>query len=503
VAQPADSPEQQDGAVTPLYSRLPRGPHHMKRGEVAENQRHRMQGAMVEAVAGQGYGGTSVKQVISLAGVSRRSFYEQFANKQECFLSTLELLAAQARERASAAYHAGGPDSEQRIDAGLRALLELVASNPKGTHMALLDASAAGPPGRAVLTKMLLGFERSLYECFASTPVASPSLADVPPGAAPLRAAPPAGVVRGVAGGVHMMILRRLCQERTSELPGLAEEVKGWMLAARSPAAARLPSNSSPARGSGSRLAVFQLDAERRASAHGLAGGGTALGGKLGPGRARILRGALDAIAAEGYWSLSPLGIVDQAEVSIDTFFSLFGDVERCVSLALASLSEELLGSLSRPDRQTPTPWPQRVRGALRSLTDHLAAHPSHVHVISTGAFEMGASGVEMSLGLAAKVSRALLDGAPGPPAACSASLAAEGVAGAVWHTMYCHAVHNRVEMLPASVDQLAYLVLAPFLGAERAVSELLGAATSAHEQSRPSDLTRRSAKRQISRAAL
>ena len=54
------------------------------------HQRNRMHGAMVEAVALRGYERTSVKQVVGLAGVSRRSFYEQFANKQECFLATYD-----------------------------------------------------------------------------------------------------------------------------------------------------------------------------------------------------------------------------------------------------------------------------------------------------------------------------------------------------------------------------------------------------------------------------
>ena len=45
---------------------------------------------MVEAVAGRGYDAVTVRQVIALAGVSRRSFYEQFASKQDCFLSTYD-----------------------------------------------------------------------------------------------------------------------------------------------------------------------------------------------------------------------------------------------------------------------------------------------------------------------------------------------------------------------------------------------------------------------------
>lgn len=486
MAQPADSSQRQDSALTPLYARLPRGPHHMERGEVAENQRRRMHGAMVEAVAAQGYGGTSVRQVISLAGVSRRSFYEQFANKQECFLSTLELLAARAGEQTDAAYRTGGPDIEQRMDAGLRALLELVAANPKCVHMALVDAPAAGPAGWSVLTRTLLGFERTLFESFARTPGASTL---------------PAGVVRGIAGGIHMMVLKRVCEQRTSELPGLADEVRSWTLAAHSPAAASVPYPSSRTRSDESRPVIRRRGPEQREEpALGLTRTiGTAVGGELAVERARILRSALDTIALEGYGNLSPLRIVDRAGVSIDTFFDLFGDMEDCVSVALANLSEELRETLAWVDRQAPQPWPVRVKRALRSLMGHLAAFPSHAGVIATGAFEMGPTGIGLSLELADEVARDLIAGAPDDRQASGCALAVEGVAGAVWHTVYCHVVHNTTEMLPSSADQLAYLVLAPFVGAERA-AEAVGEDAVAYE-ARSSDLTRREAMRPVTAA--
>jgi AcrR family transcriptional regulator len=489
VPQPADSPERRDAAVTPLYARLPRGPHRMKRREVAENQRQRMHGAMVEAIAAHGYGGTSVKQVISLAGVSRRAFYEQFANKQECFSSTVELLAERAGDRIGAAYSSGGTSLERRMDAGIRALLELIASNPKSIHLALIDAPTAGPAGWEALTKALLGFECTLFESFARTPGASTL---------------PRGVVRGITGGIHMMILRRVCQRRTSELPKLANPILRWTLAAHSPAAARLPALGGPARGES------QWTANRRGTDHPRAGPvpgvrdiGTIAGGELAAERSQTIQSVLDAIALEGVGNLSPLGIVDRAEVSIDTFFDLFGDVEGCVLAALADLSEELLGILSELDPQAQESWSLQVKRLLVLLMDHLARHPSHAHAITTGAFEMGQPGIDLSLKLAAEIARALLVGAPCAVEPTGGDLIAEGVAGAIWHTVYWHAVRHQVEMLPASVEALAYLVLAPFVGAEQAVQTALSEPSSVYGLSRPSDRARRSETRPVSRAAL
>ena len=86
-------------SLAPIYQRLPHGPHRLGAENVVRNQRHRMHGAMIEAVAENGYERTSVKQVVGLAGVSRRSFYEQFANKQECFLATYDLIARRGAGR--------------------------------------------------------------------------------------------------------------------------------------------------------------------------------------------------------------------------------------------------------------------------------------------------------------------------------------------------------------------------------------------------------------------
>src|SRR5690348_8874337 len=103
AAEPGEAPSEQGraGGRPPtraggaLYKRLPRGPHRLDRRAVAQHQRVRIHGAMVQAVAGDGYDALSVRQVIALAGVSRRSFYEQFASKEACFLATFDVVARQ------------------------------------------------------------------------------------------------------------------------------------------------------------------------------------------------------------------------------------------------------------------------------------------------------------------------------------------------------------------------------------------------------------------------
>jgi AcrR family transcriptional regulator len=452
-----DSPERPESVMTPMYERLPRGPHRMGRGEVAENQRQRMHGAMVEAVAAHGYGGTSVKQVITLAGVSRRAFYEQFANKQECFLATLELLASRAGEHVAAAYRSADGGIEERMREALTTFTELVASNPKSARMAVLDASAAGPSGWAAHTKALLAFERALGHSFAHTPGAT---------------ALPTPVVRGITGGLHMMVLTRLRQGRSEELPALAQEMLRWTLAFHDPTARHLQSLDPRGKLAGVAVRSSKRPSQARISTQKV--GGEAPGRRYGPDaeRARLLDSALEMIALEGYGNLSPLRIVDRADVSIDTFFSLFGDMEGCVLMALAELADEIRQTLNAIDRGPDREWPAAVKRALHSLMRHFAEHPSHAHMIATGAVEMGAPGIDVSLELAADVSRRLAAGAPA--SATVGACAEEGIAGAIWHTVYCYAACNKTDRLAATADYLTYIALGPYLGAEQAVKALI-----------------------------
>ncbi|MCW2494114.1 TetR/AcrR family transcriptional regulator [Jatrophihabitans sp.] len=62
----------------------------LTKDEVVAIQRSRMLFAMVEAVADQGYSTVSVADVVRLAGVSRATFYEQFQDKQDCFVSAFD-----------------------------------------------------------------------------------------------------------------------------------------------------------------------------------------------------------------------------------------------------------------------------------------------------------------------------------------------------------------------------------------------------------------------------
>lgn len=393
--------------------------------EVAENQRRRMYGAMIEAVAANGYGRTSVKQVVTLAGVSRRAFYEQFANKEECFLATLELIASQAMDHIAASYRSAEGPLEQRLGAALTTFAEVVRSNPKGSRLMLVDAPSAGPAGWERLTETLTVFEERLGMSFEHAPDA---------------AALPEPVARAIVGGLRRATFVRLLEKRTEEMPGLVGNMLSWALVFRT-------AEPSP------------LGARLRAAVPSEA--------RLGKedDRARVLRSALELAALEGYGNLTPMRIADEAEVSIDTFFGLFDDMEACFLAAIEKLGEEVREIVSDPGLTTPE-WAAAVRRSLDALMRYFAARPAYTQTIATGVFAMGRRAVNLGAELACEVAARLTAGAPNPPLT---GLAQEGIEGAIWHTIYCQTTNGGTGALPELSDYLAYVVLAPFLGAEEA----------------------------------
>jgi AcrR family transcriptional regulator len=125
--------------------RLPRGRHRLSRAQVADSQRSRLLRAMAEAVAERGYANTPVASVLRRARVSRESFYEHFANKEECFLAAYD---------ASAGTVLGGigealtehdrDDAGARLDAALRRYLEMLRAEPALARTFFVEVYAAG-----------------------------------------------------------------------------------------------------------------------------------------------------------------------------------------------------------------------------------------------------------------------------------------------------------------------------------------------------------------------
>jgi AcrR family transcriptional regulator len=104
-----------------------------------------MLSAAALVVSEGGYGAMSVARVTSRAGVSRRTFYDLFEDRQDCFLAVFDNAVARAWDVAAAAYEQAGGGWRERVRAGLGALLEFFDDEPKLGSLLIVDALGAGP----------------------------------------------------------------------------------------------------------------------------------------------------------------------------------------------------------------------------------------------------------------------------------------------------------------------------------------------------------------------
>jgi AcrR family transcriptional regulator len=110
---------------------------------VTEIQRRRLLTAATEVVEEVGYSHMTVAHVIARARVSRKTFYEVFVDREDCFLAVFEQVVSQARLCASAAYRLEAGWREG-IRAALTTLLLLIEEEPARARLCFIEALGAG-----------------------------------------------------------------------------------------------------------------------------------------------------------------------------------------------------------------------------------------------------------------------------------------------------------------------------------------------------------------------
>ena len=429
------------GQPAPLYRRLPHGPSGMGREEVARNQRARIFGGMIESVSRRGYGDTTVAHVIALAGVSRRAFYEQFANKEDCFLATYDIVVARARKQAIDAWQRERGWSN-RLHAACGALLEHLAAAPKGPRLVIVDSLGIGPPARERMQLAGFAFERLIKVIFQL----APDGVELPP------LAP-----RAIVGGVRHIAFLRMLEGREAELGLLTEEVLDWIEAYRSPAAARL-------RG------LSRAGASRRWGSPGPRSAGS-LGVK--DERARALGSVVHLTLEEGYGGLTDPQIARFAGISTEAFHRQFASKGACYLAALDEFVAEALEWVCEATADSVS-WPEMVARAMAAFVDHLVTHKALLRIAFVDVFEVGPPMVARMTRSIEGLTELLLAEAPAPRR--GAAVAPEAITGAVWAILSSYVAGERLSRLPGLVDHLTFVVLAPYLGPSAAIEAIRSA---------------------------
>jgi AcrR family transcriptional regulator len=127
-----------------LRAPLLREPDSDGRSNVAEIQRARMLGSALEAIDAHGYAGFTVAHVIQRAKVSRKTFYEVFIDREDCFAALFEQAIAEASRRVIDAYQAH-ESWREGVRGAMAELLAFIDDDPPLARLCFVDALAAGP----------------------------------------------------------------------------------------------------------------------------------------------------------------------------------------------------------------------------------------------------------------------------------------------------------------------------------------------------------------------
>jgi len=124
--------------------RLPRGTHGLDPSLVAASQRTRLLEATGRAVAEKGYAAATIEDIVRGAGVSKKTFYEHFGDKLDCFLAAYEAASDELLEHVRTAQDGAG-DWVEGTRAGIHAYLRWLAAEPALARVFLIEIAAAGP----------------------------------------------------------------------------------------------------------------------------------------------------------------------------------------------------------------------------------------------------------------------------------------------------------------------------------------------------------------------
>jgi AcrR family transcriptional regulator len=166
---------------------------------------------MVRVAAAKGYEETTVADVIEAAAVSRETFDEMFASREACFLEAYDAVINVLVAHVSTAFESTvGQPWPDRVAAGLRALVDLLATEHDIARMAMVEVTAVGEDARIRYRAALGRFTYFLEEGRTVSPQADEL---------------PADTARFAIGGATSMIFDEVRAGRGPELRRLLPDL--------------------------------------------------------------------------------------------------------------------------------------------------------------------------------------------------------------------------------------------------------------------------------------
>jgi AcrR family transcriptional regulator len=402
---------------------------------------------MLGAARSEGYTATTVGKVIALAGVSRATFYEHFTDKEDCFLAGLAAIRNQLLGKVAGAVHDAPP--ERSTSAAVAALVAFASTEPARARLLLAEPLAGG-------RRALDAREATLSE-----------IARMIEGArqlAPAGAGDPDLPDRVLLGATCRLLACRLASSKP-DLTGVSDELLAWLESygqsagerrwcelkpcpppARSPFLAPSPLRAPPSVASARTGVSEERVAEQRALS--------------------IMFATAEIVRRDGYSSATVAEITRRAGVDGRAFYRLFADKQGAYAAATDVLFRHLMG-VTAAAFAAGSSWPDRVWEAARALTQCVEQNPTLTYVSLVESPAVSPVAVRRAGELARAFTIFLQEGYRYEPRhGCPSGVGLDAIAMTVFELAYQHARGNGPAELSGLLGHIAFISLAPFLGA-------------------------------------
>ncbi len=414
------------------------------------SQRERLLAAMTVVAARYGYGGASVARVVSQAGVSRATFYEHFADKQSCFLAAYRDVVTRIGQKLATPRTAGKLPARILAD-----LLAAAETQPAEARLVLIEALAADGEVRTEHERFLAGAEEMIER----------GLEHGSGGQMPLEL--PA---RALLGGVTGTVAIRVFRGEAGHLGGLRDDLVAWAGSyATTPGAARLRGEDWLALGARMpRVAPAPWPAGEEPLPRGRGALPAAVVAEQQ--RERILAAIARLSRQKGYAAMTVSDVVATAEVTRKAFYDQFRSKEDAF-LAAQAFGLEASVALTASRFFSDESWPERVWHGAWALGRYVAGQPDLVFVDLVESYAAGPAAIRRSYESRMAYTLFLADGyRQRPEAERLPRLSSEAVSGAIHELMRQQVLCGRTDRMLEILPQVAFVTLAPFLGAPAAL---------------------------------
>jgi AcrR family transcriptional regulator len=411
-----------------------------------ETPRERLMDGIVAAVARHGYTDATIAHAIAEAHVSRSTFYEQFADKEACFLAAYEDLAERMTRKLREAVEQA--PWHEKAEAMMSCVLDPEEQATPRWRLLLSLARGGGPRIRLAREQLVTGLE-GLLDDLLDHPPANASTLDIP--------------AKALLGGVRSVISIRRYQGDLNG--GIREQLLAWACSYTIPATyPRHHSDHWNQRGAA--LAANPRTPPPREPRR-LPRGRSRLPADVVSSEyhARLIEATAEIIRRDGYAATKVADIVAAAGVSRNVFYDLFHSKEEAFIAAQRLGLQEGVAACSKAFFDAPN-WPERVWNGAHALLERMNAGPDLSYVVVVEPNAAGTRALQRVIDTLKAFTIFLEEGyRQNPQAETLPRICSDAIAGALFELLYHHATHNLLDRLPELTPQFAYVALAPFIG--------------------------------------